>query len=660
MDTKEIKKEIDELTELCKIACSNYHTHDNPIMSDSEYDKKINRLKLLEGKHPTLKHIDSPTDKVGGELLNSFKEVVFDTPMLSLGNAFNAEDLDRFIRGLGLIQPELVCEVKLDGIALNLIYINGALKTASTRGDGTKGEDVTENAKMIDSIPIKLLQGNIEYLEVRGEVTMPKSAFELLNKEREQGKRVFSNPRNAAAGSMRQLDPKEVGRRNLVFTPYEIAEVRGDKDSLVSSHHHKQNIENLQLLGFSQPYTLMLCINSAEVMSIVNVIDSVRSKIPSSIDGVVIKVNNLEKRKELGFNKTAPKWAIAYKFQAEEGYTKLEDVTYATGRTGVVTPVAVLNPPVVLGGVVVKMASLYNADEFDRLDLHLGDSVTVARMGDVIPKITHARHSEESLLNPKLVFATVCNSCQTPLVRLEGESATKCPNRTGCPAQISSYLEYVASRDCFDIKGLGPKLISKLFNMGEIRKPVDIFKLSTDSTLPEKTVPKKLKEMIEDARDTTLAKFIMALGIPNIGKGTSETLSERYGTVDNFITRSVLDTELTPVILKSIQDYLSHGEHVEDAIELANILRIPEVVQKAENGPLKDLEYVITGTIPGYSRSHLTNVIKANGGVVKDRVSTRTNFLIAGDNTSTKYRDATRFNIPILTETELKSIGLFN
>lgn len=536
---------------------AHYYTHDKPIITDAEYDRKIQQLKNLELENPALMSPDSPTQKVGGTVLESFNKVKHQVPMLSLDNVFNSEDLSDFVERLNKrlkTNTELTfcAEPKLDGLAISLLYEQGQLTTAATRGDGSIGEDVTHNVKTIQNIPHYLSGNNIpEVLEVRGEIVMPISAFNHYNKQAEaKGEKAFANPRNAAAGSLRQLDSKITAKRPLAFYSYGIGLVKNGE--LADSHYQRL----MQLKNWELPVT-----NEVEIkLGIQGCIDyyqsllNKRNTLDYEIDGIVYKVDDIGTQDQLGFISRAPRWAIAHKFPAQEEQTTLLNVEFQVGRTGAITPVAILEP-VFVGGVTISRASLHNEDEIERLQIKIGDTVVVRRAADVIPQITRSLPEKNSLAKD-IVFPTACPVCQSEIERLEGEAVARCSGGLYCAAQRKESIQYFASRKAMNIDGLGEKVVDLLVDEGLINNPADLFALKAEQLVDlERMGPKKAENLInalKDAKETSFSKFLLALGIREVGEATAKNLAEYFLTLDALKQAEVQGYELQISIAKDL------------------------------------------------------------------------------------------------------------
>ena len=536
---------------------AHYYTHDNPVITDAEYDRKIQQLKKLELENPELMSTDSPTQKVGGTVLESFNKIKHQVPMLSLDNVFNGEDLSDFIERLNkrlktTTELTFCAEPKLDGLAISLLYQHGQLITAATRGDGSVGEDVTHNVKTIQNIPHSLSGNNIpEVLEVRGEVVMPIAAFNHYNKQAEaKGEKSFANPRNAAAGSLRQLDSKITAKRPLAFYSYGIGLVKNG--TLADSHYQRL----MQLKHWGLPVTNEVNMESGAqgCLNYYQTLLQKRDALDYEIDGIVYKIDDIDLQDQLGFISRAPRWAIAHKFPAQEEQTVLVDVDFQVGRTGAITPVAILEP-VFVGGVTISRASLHNEDEIARLGIKIGDTVVVRRAADVIPQITRSLPEKNSLAKV-IIFPTACPVCHSEIERVEGEAVARCSGGLYCAAQRKEAIQYFASRKAMNIDGLGEKVVDLLVDEGLINNPADLFSLKAEQLIDlERMGPKKADNLInalKDAKKTSFAKFLLALGIREVGEATAKNLAEYFLTLDALKQAEVQGYELQISIVKDL------------------------------------------------------------------------------------------------------------
>ncbi|MDG6842620.1 NAD-dependent DNA ligase LigA [Glaesserella parasuis] len=666
-----IETQLEHLREKLREYEYHYHVLDNPLVPDAEYDRLMNELKNLEWQYPELITSDSPTQRVGAKPLDGFAQITHEIPMLSLDNAFSDDDLTGFLRriedriAINSNQIEFCCEPKLDGLAVSILYVDGVLTQAATRGDGTTGEDITANIRTIRNIPLKLKSSNPPHrLEVRGEVFMPQQGFEQLNeKALAKGEKTFANPRNAAAGSLRQLDPKITRQRPLMLNAYNIGVYESD-DELPTTHFDR--LQWLKTLGIPVNAEITLATGSQALTAFYQKIQAKRSSLGYDIDGTVLKVNKIVLQEQLGFISKAPRWAIAYKFPAQEEMTILNDVEFQVGRTGAITPVAKLEP-VFVAGVTVSNATLHNGDEIERLGIAIGDTVIIRRAGDVIPQIVGVV-AERRLDNAKkIAFPTACPVCNSAVVRVEGEAVARCTGGLFCGAQRKEALKHFVSRKAMDIDGVGEKLIEQLMERELIRTPADLFKLDHTTLMRlermgEKSANNALQS-IEKAKNTTLARFLFALGIRDVGESTAQNLANHFGTLD-AIRQADLDT------LKQVQDV---GEVVANRLfqfwqEPHNIEVVEDLIaqgvkwqdavpQEIADNPLKDKTVVLTGTLTQLTRDQAKALLQQLGCKVSGSVSSKTDYLIAGEKAGSKLAKAQELGVKILSEDEL--IGYF-
>lgn len=666
-----IETQLEHLREKLREYEYHYHVLDNPLVPDAEYDRLMNELKNLEWQHPELITSDSPTQRVGAKPLDGFAQITHETPMLSLDNAFSDDDLTGFLRriedriAINSNQIEFCCEPKLDGLAVSILYVDGVLTQAATRGDGTTGEDITANIRTIRNIPLKLKSSNPPHrLEVRGEVFMPQQGFEQLNeKALAKGEKTFANPRNAAAGSLRQLDPKITRQRPLMLNAYNIGVYESD-DELPTTHFDR--LQWLKTLGIPVNAEITLATGSQALTAFYQKIQAKRSSLGYDIDGTVLKVNKIVLQEQLGFISKAPRWAIAYKFPAQEEMTILNDVEFQVGRTGAITPVAKLEP-VFVAGVTVSNATLHNGDEIERLGIAIGDTVIIRRAGDVIPQIVGVVAERRPDNAKKIVFPTACPVCNSAVVRVEGEAVARCTGGLFCGAQRKEALKHFVSRKAMDIDGVGEKLIEQLMERELIRTPADLFKLDHTTLMRlermgEKSANNALQS-IEKAKNTTLARFLFALGIRDVGESTAQNLANHFGTLD-AIRQADLDT------LKQVQDV---GEVVANRLfqfwqEPHNIEVVEDLIaqgvkwqdavpQEIADNPLKDKTVVLTGTLTQLTRDQAKALLQQLGCKVSGSVSSKTDYLIAGEKAGSKLAKAQELGVKILSEDEL--IGYF-
>lgn len=666
-----IETQLEHLREKLREYEYHYHVLDNPLVPDAEYDRLMNELKNLEWQHPELITSDSPTQRVGAKPLDGFAQITHETPMLSLDNAFSDDDLTGFLRriedriAINSNQIEFCCEPKLDGLAVSILYVDGVLTQAATRGDGTTGEDITANIRTIRNIPLKLKSSNPPHrLEVRGEVFMPQQGFEQLNeKALAKGEKTFANPRNAAAGSLRQLDPKITRQRPLMLNAYNIGVYESD-DELPTTHFDR--LQWLKTLGIPVNAEITLATGSQALTAFYQKIQAKRSSLGYDIDGTVLKVNKIVLQEQLGFISKAPRWAIAYKFPAQEEMTILNDVEFQVGRTGAITPVAKLEP-VFVAGVTVSNATLHNGDEIERLGIAIGDTVIIRRAGDVIPQIVGVV-AERRLDNAKkIAFPTACPVCNSAVVRVEGEAVARCTGGLFCGAQRKEALKHFVSRKAMDIDGVGEKLIEQLMERELIRTPADLFKLDHTTLMRlermgEKSANNALQS-IEKAKNTTLARFLFALGIRDVGESTAQNLANHFGTLD-AIRQADLDTlkqvqDVGEVVANRLFQFWQEPHNVEVVEDLiAQGVKWQDVVQQeiADN-PLKDKTVVLTGTLTQLTRDQAKALLQQLGCKVSGSVSSKTDYLIAGEKAGSKLAKAQELGVKILSEDEL--IGYF-
>ncbi len=644
-----------------------YYILDDPEITDSEYDRLLRELQDLEQHYPDLITPDSPTQRVGAAPLESFSEVKHRIPMLSLGNAFNNEevlDFDRRARErLDVEVIDYAVEPKLDGLAISLRYENGVLLQAGTRGDGTTGEDVTLNVRTIDTIPLRLVGDDYpQVLEVRGEIIMNKAGFEKLNRQRrEQGEKEFVNPRNAAAGSLRQLDPRITAARPLSFFSYGVGEVLGGR----LEDRHSAIIKQLQGWGLRINPESKVVKGVQGCLDYYQQIQEKRDSLPYEIDGVVFKVDSIAQQERLGFVARAPRWAIARKFPAQEEMTVVEAIDVQVGRTGALTPVARLQP-VFVGGVTVSNATLHNQDEIDRLDVRVGDTVIVRRAGDVIPQIVSVVRSRRQGRPRKFKMPTHCPVCGSATERIEGEAKTFCTGGLYCEAQRKEMIKHFASRRALDIEGLGEKLVEQLVDAELVRDPADLYslneaQLSGLERMAEKSA-QNILAALEKSKQTTLARFIYALGIHNVGETTAQTLAQHFATLEQLMTADEESLQAVPdvgpIVAHSIVTFFAqpHNREVIDKL-LAAGLHWPEVEIKSEDAlPLKGKTFVLTGTLTQMSRHDAKAALQALGAKVSGSVSKKTDYVVVGENPGSKATKAEQLGIEILSESELLSL----
>lgn len=638
-----------------------YHRDDNPIASDAEYDRELRHLRELELGNPHLVSPSSPTQRVGDKPLGEFKSIAHKLPMLSLDNAFNGEDLKAFEErnAAKLNVPELrfCCEPKLDGVALSLVYEHGLLKHAASRGDGTVGEEITHNARTIATVPLKLpLDVPPPVLEVRGEVVIPRVDFAKMNERLiARGESVFQNPRNAAAGSLRQLDPRITATRPLVFMAYSV----GYSEQAALPASHRATLSHLNDLGFKTSNLIELADGWEAAENYVAGILERRDMIDVDIDGVVIKVDSYSQQQALGFVARAPRWAIARKFPAQEEVTRLVGVDFQVGRTGAVTPVARLEP-VFVGGVTVSNATLHNADEIARLDARVGDEVIVRRAGDVIPQIVRALIDRRSEVLEKILFPTQCPDCESPLTRDVEEAAVRCENAVGCPAQQKAALEHYVSRKAMDIDGVGEKLLHQLFDAGLVRSVADLYCISHDTLanlerMGSKSAQKALNA-IETSKRTELPRFIYALGIREVGEATARNLARHFGSLEllsNASKEALEDVDdVGPIVAAHIQRFFAREQNTRLIKQLleAGVHWDTQENESVSDGLLSNQTWVVTGRLESMSRDDAGSLIRRQGGQTAGSVSKKTDVLLAGPGAGSKLSKAKSLGIKVIDE----------
>ena len=652
-----IKSRVNELHDLLNQYGYEYYVQDNPSVPDSEYDKLLRELIDIEEAHPEFKSPDSPTVRVGGEVQSSFEKVNHDTPMLSLGNAFNEQELRRFDQRIReqVGSVEYMCELKIDGLAVSLKYVEGRFVQGLTRGDGTTGEDITENLRTIHAIPLKINEPLS--FEVRGEAYMPRSSFIRLNEEKEKNEeQPFANPRNAAAGSLRQLDPKLAAKRKLSVFLYSVNDFT-DFDATTQSGA----LDELDRLGFKTNHERMRVGDIEGVLEYIEKWTKQREQLSYDIDGIVIKVNDIEQQDEMGYTQKSPRWAIAYKFPAEEVVTTLQDIELSIGRTGVVTPTAILDP-VRVAGTTVSRASLHNEDLIHERDIRIGDSVVVKKAGDIIPEVVKSiteRRPEGTL---PYSMPTHCPSCDHELVRIEGEVALRCINPK-CQAQLVEGLIHFVSRQAMNIDGLGTKIIQQLYHHNVINDVADIFYLTEDDLLPlERMGSKKVENLlkaIEDAKANSLEHLLFGLGIRHLGVKASQVLAEKYETMDRLL--QVTEEELISIhdigdkLAQSVVTYLEN-EDIKALIEKLKYKNVNMVYNGIKTSDIeghpdfKDKTIVLTGKLQQLTRKEASAWLELQGAKVTSSVTKKTDLVIAGEDAGSKLTKAEKFGTEIWTE----------
>ncbi len=640
----------------------NYYVLSSPTISDKEFDDKMSELQKLEEEHPEFFDPHSPTQRVGSDLSKEFEQVEHKYPMLSLGNTYSEADIREFYErtAKALNEPfEIVAELKYDGTSISLVYENGRLIRAITRGDGTRGDDVTANVRTIRSIPLKL-QGDDypENFEIRGEILLPWAEFDRLNKEREeQEEPLFANPRNAASGTLKQQNPAIVAARKLDAYLYYVLGENLPADT------HYGNLEAARKWGFKIPDVIRICNSVEDILKYIEYWDTERKNLPVATDGIVLKVNSLRQQKNLGFTAKSPRWAIAYKFQAERACTRLNSVSFQVGRTGAVTPVANLEP-VLLAGTVVKRASLHNADIIASLDLHIGDNVYVEKGGEIIPKIVGVDVDSRSfMMGDKVSFIKKCPECGSLLFRPEGEAAHYCPNTNGCPPQIKGRIEHFVTRKAMNIN-IGPETIEALYDAGLVKNIADLYDLKmTDLLSLERWAEKSARNLMESLRESKQVPFervLFALGIRYVGETVAKRLALVFHSMDRIRNASfeelVSTNEIGERIAQSVVDYFADENNMAILARLENTglqMKVSEESLASRSDKLQGLTIVISGTFSSFSRDEYKNMIEQNGGKNVGSVSKKTSFILAGENVGpAKLEKASKLGVRIVSEEE--------
>lgn len=664
----DIKDQIDALVQELKQHNYNYYVLAMPNISDYDFDQKMKQLEVLEKQYPAFLNPDSPTQKVGGEITKNFTTVTHKWPMMSLGNTYNEQDLidfdQRIKKAIG-DNFEYVCELKFDGLSMSLTYENGKLARGVTRGDGTKGDDVTTNVKTIRTIPTHINGRNIpNYFDIRGEVFMHHAAFEKLNQERvENGDMAFANPRNFASGTIKMQDSAEVAKRPLDCFLYFLY---SDSNPFKT---HWESLQAVKSWGFKISEESKLCPNIQDVLNFIQSWEQKRFKLSYDIDGIVIKVNSYAQQQELGFTAKSPRWAISYKYKAQEVETVLEKVTYQIGRTGAVTPVANLKP-VLLAGTTVKRATLHNANEIERLDLHQGDTVLVEKGGEIIPKVIQVNLDKRLPSARKIEYIDKCPECNTPLIRTEGEAVHYCPNDEGCPPQIVGRIQHFISRKAMNIEGIGAETVETLYQRGLLNHISDIYTLKTheeDLKNLERFGQKSITNLIdgiEKSKQMPFEKVLFGLGIRYVGATVALKLAKHFKTIDNIkqanFEELIAADEIGERIAQSILEYFANPKHQQEIVYLKEAglnfeIEEKEVVLQSES--LSGKTFIISGVFENYSREQLKDIIEANGGKILSSISAKLNYLVAGDNMGpAKLEKANKLQIPIITEQDLLTL----
>lgn len=657
-----VKAKIKELRDELREHNYNYYVLDNPSISDFEFDMKLKELQALEVKYPEFYDESSPSLRVGGMVTKNFETVVHEHRMYSLDNSYSKEDLEdwekRIQRNLGDVVVSYTCELKYDGASISITYEGGRLLRAVTRGDGFQGDDVTTNIKTIKSVPLQLKGDFPQKFDIRGEIVLPFDGFAKMNEERvANGEEPYMNPRNTASGSLKLQDSAIVAQRPLECLLYSIV----GSDTGIETQF--EMLEKAREWGFKVPTAAKLCKNTQEVMDFVEYWDVNRHTLPYETDGVVVKVNTIQYQEELGYTAKSPRWAMAYKFKAEQVYTVLNEITYQVGRTGAITPVANLQP-VLLAGTTVKRASLHNADQIEKLDIREGDTVFVEKGGEIIPKIIAVDFSKRPRNSRPTVYIQECPECHTPLERTPGDAKHYCPNEYGCPPQITGRIQHYISRKAMDIEGLGGETVELLFKEGLIEDYTDLYDLTVEQLLPlERMAKKSAENLVQGVAESVKIPFervLFALGIRYVGETVAKKLAKAYKSIDALMQANqeelVAVDEIGDRIAESVVGFFQNPKNV-DAI---NRLREKGVqlelsAEKLENQTelLKGITFVVSGVFETVSRDELKKLIEDNGGKVGSSISSKTGYLVAGDKMGpSKRTKAEKLSIPIITEQE--------
>ena len=666
MNRNDAKKQIDELSEKLHYYNHMYYMESRSEISDFEFDQLLNELIRLENLFPEFKAIDSPSQRVGGTISKEFPSVRHRYPMLSLGNTYTKEELtdfdQRIKKGLGSEEYEYFCELKYDGVALSVTYENNILVRGATRGDGTRGDDITSNVKTIKSLPLKLKE-NVSYnFEVRGEAFISKEQFTLLNDEKEQaGEDKYANARNTASGTLKMQDSGEVARRKVSLYLYSFHSENAPYNS------QEEAMKGLKNAGFPVSPTYKKCKSLHEVFEYIDYWENKRFELPVETDGIVIKINSYHQQEELGFTAKTPRWAIAYKYQAESAVTELLNISYQVGRTGSITPVAQLEP-VLLAGTTVKRASLHNANEIQRLDLHIGDYVHIEKGGEIIPKITKVELEQRKTNLKPVEFPTHCPECGTELIRLEGEANHYCPDFYNCPPQIKGRIEHFVHRKAMNIDSMGEQTIRLLFEHNLVKSPADLYDLTFEQVLAlegfKELSSKKLLQGIENSKNQPFQAVLFGLGIRFVGKTVAETLVQHFTNIQNLAAAT--KEQLTDVpeigdrIADSLLNFFKNETNQKEIERLKNAgLQFFTVKEEPKGSTLAGKTFLISGVFQKFSREELKDTIKANGGKVVSSISAKLDFLVAGEKMGpAKLEKAKKLEINIISENDFLGLLL--
>lgn len=657
----DIKEKINHLREELNQHNYNYYVLDAPVISDFEFDQLLKQLQRLEEQHPQFFDLNSPTQRVGGAVTKNFETVAHEFAMHSLDNSYSEEDLldwEKRIKKMVDGAIEYTCELKYDGASMNLTYENGILVKAVTRGDGTQGDNVTNNVKTIRSVPLKLKGDFPQKFHIRGEIILPLDGFRKMNKERlEAGEEPYANPRNTASGSLKLQDSAEVARRPLDCLMYGIV---GERLPIKTQF---ESLQKAKEWGFKVPNACTLANSIEEVLQFIQHWDIHRHNLPYETDGVVIKVNNLHQQEELGYTAKSPRWAMAYKFKTEQAVTILEKITYQVGRTGAITPVANLKP-VQLAGTTVKRASLHNADQIEKLDIRENDTVYVEKGGEIIPKIVGVDFSKRSSNSQPTQYITQCPECQTPLTRKQGEAQHYCPNFYGCPPQITGRVQHFISRKAMDIEGLGGETVELLFKAGLIQNYADLYTLKIEQLLPLERMAQKSAENlvagVEKSKQIPFERVLFALGIRFVGETVAKKLAKHYKSIDaiQFATQLelIMVDEIGEKIAESVVEFFSKQENIDiiNRLKSYNVeLQLSEEALQGQTNLLQGKTFVVSGVFEKVSRDELKKLIENNGGKVSGSISAKTTYVVAGANMGpSKKEKAESLGVPIISEDE--------
>jgi DNA ligase (NAD+) len=662
VNLEEAKKRVEELRKEIEEHNYKYYVLDNPVISDAEYDNLMRELEKLEKKFPELQSPTSPTQRVGGEPLPYFTTVEHPVPLLSLSNVYNEKEIRDFHRRVtAIVEPvQYVVEPKIDGLSVALTYVDGNFEIGATRGNGQVGEDITVNLKTVRTVPLKLRK-QVRRLVVRGEAYMPKEDFLRLNKKREEeGLPPFANPRNAAAGSLRQLDPKIAAERSIQVIVYDVLAVEGE--NIVT---HYEALEFLKEAGFKVDNNAKLCETIDEVIEYCEKWHERRHDLPYEIDGLVIKVNDVNVYEDLGTTAKAPRWATAYKFPAEQAVTTVKDIIVRVGRTGVLTPTAILEP-VSLAGTTVSKATLHNQDIIDEKDIRIGDRVVVQKAGDIIPEVVEVKKEERTGTEKKYTIPSKCPECGSEVIRPEGEVAVRCTGDLVCPARLREGLIHFVARGAMDIEGLGPSMVDALIKNGLVEDIADIYYIKKEDLLKLERVAEKsannLLQAIEESKRRPLSRLIFALGIRHVGSRAADILAQNFHSIDALMNATteelVAIPEIGPKMAESIVKFFEQESNLKviEKLQQAGVNMEEEPPREQGPKPLDGLKFVITGTLENYSRNEAKEAIENLGGKVTSSVSKSTDYVVVGENPGSKADKAREMGIEILNEEQFEEM----